>query len=119
MTLVTSAAMATALVSAGLGAAAATLSPPVIILQADNALVPSAKAATRNSVVCMCKFLSPTHESWRKNARARVNKPLSIFRHKETKSREGRRRGTGPQTSSARAHLMVQFLTQRWDGFRA
>jgi hypothetical protein len=97
MALVTSAAIATALVSAGLGAAAATLSPPAIILQADNALALSAKAATRNSVRCMCRFLSPTNESWRKNARARVNKPLSIFRHKETKAHKDRWLETRPK----------------------
>src|SRR5689334_20295140 len=95
MTVVTSVDMAAALVSAGRGAAAATLSPPVIILHADNALALSARAATRNSVRCMCKFLSPTQESWRKNARGRVNKPLSIFGHKETKARKDRLLGAG------------------------
>jgi len=70
-----------------LGAAAETLSPPLSILHPDKALAQSANAATRNSVRLMCAFLSPTEEICGENARARVNKPLSIFGHKEIKTR--------------------------------
>jgi hypothetical protein len=58
------------------------------MLHADKALALRASAAIRTSNRCMCDFLFQQVKGGKKDARTRVNKPLSILAHKEIKTRK-------------------------------
>ena len=61
----------------------------------------------------MSEFLFTPMEGADKDARARVNKPLSIFGHKEIKARKGANLLVGNKTPQRKSAVhTVLFLTQ-------